>query len=145
MSHGMEKDLARFAATLWLDLDGHQDDERYQLFDPEGWSEEYGTEKIDEGGIPILGDNFSVRNWRFVGFAECGKNRRHYAPQWTDGTHSVWLLNESQYCNVGCFDITGVADDRESLEAFIADFRDILPVTPWACNIKASEPIVQWG
>jgi len=139
----MNKDVAPFASILWLDLDGLDNDERSKLIDPECWNEDYG--ELDENDDPVLGDNFTVRNWRLVGITDCGRDQHLHAPQWTDGTHNVWLLNESKYENVGCYDITAVANDHESLYAFIKDFGDIMPQTQWAGRIKTVEPIVQWS
>jgi hypothetical protein len=54
--------------------------------------------------------------------AAAGRASRLYAQVATDGTHSVMLINESEYEHVGEHEWTAFGDKRADVEAFVAAF-----------------------
>jgi hypothetical protein len=69
-----------------------------------------------------------LNGWKLTNLGiEIGKKKKLYANQWTKVENPdlvVYLINESEYSNVGEFEIAVIASDLASLDAFCIDFMD---------------------
>lgn len=136
MSHGVTTDVVKFQAYLGH---GEQMEESVvqKLCEPHCWLE-----------IQSVLSRLSERGWTCTGAEDegdgalyYGKHKRLIAYPWVKGEYAVYCWNSSQYNNGGDLEGSVAADDRESIEAFLADFKDDLGV----CEILEDDTAEQWG
>lgn len=80
---------------------------------------------LDELGVETIGP---FRGWAWAEHDDrrVGKRGRLHGDLWQKGGHEVWLINESEYSNVGEYEMAIVANDRAALEEFVADWHDVM-------------------
>lgn len=143
MGHGIiGKDLVPFATEMPIYEEKNFDEDAFMLlFEPESFLD------IPEDEIEIEAD-FSNREhpvlngWRLADVSEFGQKRRMLAPEWEKGDFRVWLLNESQYNNVGEYEITVCANNEESIREFLTDFATMFPKP---VKIIQDKICIRWG
>lgn len=147
MGHGISgKDIAPFASELPIyegkDLEDDSD-ALFCLLEPESWAEFFKEDCPEARQEDIEHPN--VFGWRLEDVSYCGKKQKEqrcFAPEWRKGDFKVWLLNESQYNNVGYYEVTLVADDEASFQEFLKDFTSLFAGPHKMCQ---DQIIVQWN
>jgi hypothetical protein len=147
MSHSCTSDVVPFIVhNICESQDG--DDEASKMICPEVWVENFGSdeqlEKFDETGECDIG---LIRGWRLVEVAATlGKRGRLYGNKFEKDGNVVFVLNESQYNNVGEYEMSVAGNDRESIHVFLKDFNDML--SDYGRNhakIEEMDSAEQWG
>lgn len=144
MSHSISKGMVPWAIQNIFMFEGPDDDDMGKLCDPECWAEEHGpTGQLEDA------DNLVVGGWQLSSTCEdapCLKGIWISGPVWVKGIHKVWLLNESQYNNVGSYEVTAIAENEESLKEFSKDFGHMFyRYSKTQPKIESNVPVVCWG
>jgi hypothetical protein len=103
-----------------------------------------------EGEYEITDDDASddkvVLGWQLVKVGEhVGKRSRVWGDRWElveDPNIVVWVMNESQYENVGICEMSVVSNTQDNLEKFLRDFKSILGTVEW--GIEAEDTVSVW-
>lgn len=139
MGHHVWADVVPFVAHNVVECSTYlqhkdMDDSLVLLLSPETWAE--GEHLSDEeyterGEIPFEKLHGLERNNWWLDTRDdqnIGKNARLYGFRWRKNKLSVWLINESEYSNVGEFFMAVCANDRNSVEQFLKDWNLNRPV-----------------
>ena len=126
MSHGCNSDVVPYIKHNVFDKEVNRDnlynDPTFStLLMPEAVSNLECDWQKDED-IP----NMEVLGWKYTGWKFIGKHKQLAADVWEKDGTIVYLLNQSQYSNVGYYNIAIVADEKKSIELFVADFKDLI-------------------
>lgn len=142
MGHGiMGKDIAPFASRHPIFEGGHPgDSELGKLIDPVCWAESYSDENLPDFMDSIR--DLEINGWKWMDDSDCGRKRIIHAHEWKKDNLRIWLVNESQYNNVGEYEITVVADDDASIQEFLKDFASMFRVS---ARVDQDKIILQWG
>lgn len=133
MSHSTWSDVVPFVAHNVMNGDDWKEgtnytDEQCLLREPESWAEgAYLTEEeMDARGGEKFDElqGYTLHGWSldYNDREEVGKKRRLYGNRWRKGELSVWIINESEYSNVGYYEMAVCANDRASVEEFLKDW-----------------------
>jgi len=137
MGHSATSDVVPF--HIWNFAQGLDDD--HPFLGAEYWAEGESCEDEEEAASRNL-DNLEVNGWKYshcgLDASSFGKHMRLYGDVWLNGDHKVFIINESQYSNVGEYEMTVCANDRPSLEAFKKDFE-------LKRKINDLDSVSQWG
>lgn len=147
MGHGiMGKDRAPFATELPIyERRNFGEDEQMLLFEPENILDIPADELTINADFSDP-DHPVMKGWRLADPAgDFGVKKDVHAPEWEKkGKFRVWLLNESQYNNVGEYEITVCAYDEMSIHEFLMDFADMFP-NALSVQVIQDKIILQWG
>lgn len=146
MSHSSTSDVVPFVLACVAESQ-FGDDEISMIISPEYWMEEHSTEeqleKFETTGDCDIG---LVRGWKLVEIcATLGKRGRLYGNKFEKDGNVVFVTNESQYCNVGEYEMSVCADDRGSLEAFRSDFISAFSTYGQRAKIEENDSVQNWG
>ena len=126
MSHSTWSDVVPFVAHSIFNCDSYSDpanDLEKKIMSPESWLE---GEYVNEADFAAqrFPTECEINGWTFIPqrVDRIGKHNRMYACVWEKEGRSIFIINESSYSNVGEFDMCAIANERETLEGFLADF-----------------------
>jgi len=138
MSHNVTTDVVPFQAYL-----GSGDQMGLSLLqklcEPMCWlesREEDVTESINDHGWQLLLDDGEIH---------FGKKGRLYGWPWTKGNFTVICWNSSSCSNGGYLEGTVASNDRESIEIFLADFKEDLDLRGFKGEIQEDDTAKLWG
>jgi len=140
MSHSCETDVVPFVVhnIFWGSSNNLPENDLIKLALFEEWAEEQDEEPTEPT---------NVRGWvvndKIVNF---GRKKRFFVTWLTKGKHKVLFINESQYSNVGEYEEALCANDKASIEAFLADFDDCIDKSDDAGElvIEKGDAVQQW-
>jgi hypothetical protein len=141
MSHSCTTDIVPVVVhnIFWGSAGALPENDLVKLAMFEEWAEEQDEEPEEPSNI---------RGWVTESDVDhFGKKGRLYVNWITKGEHKVLFINESQYSNVGEYEMSLCADDKASIEAFMADFDDCIDKTvdAGAIEIEEKDAVQQWG
>lgn len=143
MSHGVTTDVVPFQAYL-----GHGEQMKVSLLqklcEPQCWLE-CQEEEPEVFLLEANGWQYDAVDSMDRACVHFGKKDRMYGYPWTKGDFRVYCWNSSQYSNGGDLEGSVAADDRASIEAFIADFKDDLDLNGFAGSIVEDDTCEWWG
>lgn len=87
-------------------------------------------EPLDEGDVDhlVIGMGWILYQCTVDDTVALGKKSRLYSEyKAIKGEHIVYLINSSQYNNVGEFEFTALSPIRADVEEFWVDFADVIP------------------
>lgn len=145
MSHGVTTDMVKFQAYL-----GHgeqmEDSLLCMLCEPACWLDYLAEElEVESPTLNVVHGWSSTETRENDVIVKFGKKGRMYGSLWTKGDFRVYCWNSSQYSNGGDLEGSVAADDRASIEAFIADFKDDLGLNGFAGRYVEDDTCEQWG
>lgn len=149
MGHGiMAREVVKYSAFVLEGSDGSfwKKPETGLLISPSYWVENELPEFQDDDPMDEKYHKFvNVNGWQWQGddylTSEKKKSARLWGDKWTKDDKSVILLNCSQYCNVGVYEIYAVSNDKESLAEFLSDNEGLILYS----KILEDEILLQWG
>lgn len=131
MSHNTWADVVPFVIHGFFEGDdgavSELSTEQQKLIDPNGWVEGSRAE-TDEELEGRSRENIHINGWKFQPYngnlasVSFGKKGRLHGNVWLKNGYKVFIINESEYCHVGVYDMAVVATKREDIEAFKDDF-----------------------
>jgi len=147
MSHGVTTDVVKFQAYLGSD-DQSEDSLLCMLCEANCWLDYQEEElEIESPALKV------VHGWScsdpmggsIIDVVTFGKKGRMYGYLWSKGTSKVYCWNSSPDNNGGALEGAIAADDRESIETFVADFKDDLGLAGFAGTIQEDDTCEWWG
>ena len=156
MSHSCTTDVVPFVihSISGYSCGDFEDTELARMLEPDTWTETHGSDEnmSSESGYDC--EPGEIRGWEEIPYDEktykCkGKRKRLFVSSWKKGEHEISFINEEQFSNVGEADFSVFAETKEALEAFVADFPEILESRE---DFLKKEPLIyekdsvsQWG
>ncbi len=130
MSHNCYSDIVPFVKHCFFEGDPNKDRQASKLFNTDCYLEgecDWQWDFSDEDISNITNQKLVVNDWTHMGYVNFGKRGYIYASLWTkDDSQKVWIVNSSQYSNVGEFDMAIMANDRTSVVEFSKDFSHLM-------------------
>jgi hypothetical protein len=140
MSHSCSTDIVPFVVhnIFWGESSALPDNDLVKIAFFEEWAEEQDEDPTEPTDIRGWVTSSEVVNF--------GRKGRFFVNWITKGEHKVFFINESQYSNVGEYEASLCADDKASIEAFMADFDDCIDKSENAGElvIEEKDAVQQW-
>lgn len=73
-------------------------------------------------------EKYSLGSWNYTGATsnDLQLTEEIYAYEWSNGEHSVFIINESEYASVGEHELTVFAYTKEALVAFMTEISPLI-------------------
>jgi len=133
MSHNCHATVAKFIAHEVF-FKRHNDEssgENDMFIDSGCYIEENNLYSVLENGDEQVAEVFSSAGWKLMEYDSSDptltqvKGVKHlnrvFGDMWVKDNYTVWLVNESQYSDIGECSIAVLAETKESIEQFLND------------------------
>ena len=132
MSHNCYSDIVPFVKHYFFHGNPEADEEASKLFNTDCYLEgecDFQADVTDEQIANLAANPITARGWIYTGVAYIGKRGNIPGHLWIrieKQDTKIWIINTSQYCHVGEFDMAIVADESSCIKEFVDSFKDLM-------------------